>query len=229
MSHHRRWQNIVTLNGVEVAQAIDSAIQSCTTIIFPPSLSLLFPSSHLFAFSYTALRLLVGQQEGHPACKKTVIGCGMVMGMGTDLMMPLPLTISCSRISRLVLPFWCRLTQVILDKIQEGRKVVVCGGGGESGCGYAASFASSGWHCLYIVVYHKSRCTYRPNMCNGEHLPCCCNIFGDLDCSAFSTHAMRTNTECIQWVFNSHDRQVGHCSLHIHCQLPPVGNAVTIM
>jgi len=37
--------------------------------------------------------------------------------------MPLPLTLSCSSKSRLlVLPFWCRLTRVIPDKIQEGHK-----------------------------------------------------------------------------------------------------------
>ena len=41
-------------------------------------------------------------------------------------LMPLPLTISCSSKSRLVLPFWCRLTRVVPGKIQEGRKKVVC-------------------------------------------------------------------------------------------------------
>jgi len=53
----------------------------------------------LFAFS--ALMLLVGQQEGHPACKKTERwGAGMVICLerGADLhmaqLMPLPLTIS---------------------------------------------------------------------------------------------------------------------------------------
>jgi len=39
----------------------------------------------------------------------------MCLGQGADLhmaqLMPLPLTISCSSKSRLVLPFWCRLTQ----------------------------------------------------------------------------------------------------------------------
>jgi len=43
-------------------------------------------------------------------------------------LMPLPLTISCSSKSRLILPFWCWLTQVVLAKIQEGRKTVVWGG-----------------------------------------------------------------------------------------------------
>jgi len=80
-----------------------------------------------------ALTLLVGRQEGHPACKKTEwwdAGMVMCLGQGADLhmaqLMPLPLTVSCCNKSRLVLPFWCRLTQVVLDKIQEGRKMVVC-------------------------------------------------------------------------------------------------------
>jgi len=35
---------------------------------------------------------------------------------------PLPL---CFRFTLLVLPFWCRLTRVVPDKIQEDRKTVV--------------------------------------------------------------------------------------------------------
>jgi len=55
--------------------------------------------SNYYAFS--ALTLLVGQQEGHPACKKTEWwGAGVVVCLkqGADLHMaqliPLPLTIS---------------------------------------------------------------------------------------------------------------------------------------
>ena len=45
--------------------------------------------------------------------------------------MPLPLTISCSSKSRLVLtflvlPFWYLLTRVVPDKFQKGSKTVVC-------------------------------------------------------------------------------------------------------
>jgi len=51
-------------------------------------------------------------------------------GQGADLhmaqLMPPPLTISCFSESRLVLPFWCWLNDVVLDKIQEGCKMVVC-------------------------------------------------------------------------------------------------------
>ena len=52
--------------------------------------------------AFSALMLLVGRQEGHPACKKTEQwSAGMVicLGRGADLHMvqlvPLPLTVSC--------------------------------------------------------------------------------------------------------------------------------------
>ena len=57
----------------------------------------------LLLCSFSALTLLVGWQEGHPACKKTEWwGAGMVICLerGADLhiaqLMPLPLTVSCS-------------------------------------------------------------------------------------------------------------------------------------
>ena len=64
-------------------------------------------------FSFSALTLLVGRQEGHPACKK--LSGGMLAWLsGTrcrlayspaDATASLPLTISCSSKSRLVLTF----------------------------------------------------------------------------------------------------------------------------
>jgi len=66
--------------------------------------------------------LLVGRQEGHPACKKQWWGTGVVICLeqGADLhmaqWMPLPLTVSCSSKIQIVLPFWYRLTQVVLEK-----------------------------------------------------------------------------------------------------------------
>jgi len=54
----------------------------------------------------------------------------MCMGQGADLqmaqLMSLPLNVSCSSKFRLVLPFWYQLTRVVLDRIQEGHKTVVC-------------------------------------------------------------------------------------------------------
>jgi len=60
--------------------------------------------------AFSALMLLVGRQEGHPACKKLSGGMlAWLSGRGADLhiaqQMPLPLTISCSSKSRLVLTF----------------------------------------------------------------------------------------------------------------------------
>jgi len=55
----------------------------------------------LLSSAFSALMLLVGQQEGHPACKKTERwGAGMVICLerGAELhialLMPLPLTVS---------------------------------------------------------------------------------------------------------------------------------------
>jgi len=53
-------------------------------------------------YAFSALTLLVGRQEGHPACKKTEQwGAGMVICLERDAdlhmaqLMPLPLTVSC--------------------------------------------------------------------------------------------------------------------------------------
>ena len=87
--------------------------------------------------SVSASTLLVGWQEGHPACKKTewwdagmvVYGsrCRLAYGPGDAL----PLTISCFSKSRLVLPSWFYLSGAsspgcLPDKIQESCKMVVC-------------------------------------------------------------------------------------------------------
>ena len=76
-------------------------------IILQDEYFLLFSGSSI---AFNALTLLVGWQEGHPACKKTERwGAGVVICLerGADLhvvqRMPLPLTISCFMKSRLVL------------------------------------------------------------------------------------------------------------------------------
>jgi len=73
------------------------------------------------------LTLLVGRQEGHPACGGGV-GVVVCLEQGADLhmaqLMPLPLTASLK--SRLVLPFWYRLTWVVSDKGPLNGCVCVC-------------------------------------------------------------------------------------------------------
>jgi len=68
-------------------------------------------------YPFSALTLLVGQQEGHPASKKLewwVAGVVICLEQGADLhmaqLMPLPLTVSCFSKFRLVLSLWYRFT-----------------------------------------------------------------------------------------------------------------------
>jgi len=89
--------------------------------------------------AFSALTLLVGQQEGHPACKKLEwwdSGMVICLGRGADLhmvqLMPLPLTICCSSKSRLVLPSWCQLTWVVPDRIQRSVNGCCCCSSGSS-------------------------------------------------------------------------------------------------
>ena len=73
--------------------------------------------------SFSALTLLVGRQEGHPACKKLSGGVLAWLSVWSEVQ-----TCICSSWchcrslslasvkSRLVLPFWYRLTWVVLEK-----------------------------------------------------------------------------------------------------------------
>ena len=82
-----------------------------------------FDTSYLTkAYAFSALTLLVGRQEGHPACKNWVVGCwrGYLSGAICRLAYgPVDATATHSLASvksRLVLPFWGRPTRVVLDK-----------------------------------------------------------------------------------------------------------------
>ena len=81
-------------------------------------------------------RCWLGSRKGIRPVKNWVVGCWRgYLEWGADLhitqQMPLPLTISCSSKSRLVLPswflpFWYLLTQMVPDKFQKSSKTVVC-------------------------------------------------------------------------------------------------------
>jgi len=69
------------------------------------------------------LTLLVGRQEGHPACKKLEWwGTGVVISLEQDAdlhmaqLMPVPLTVFCFSKIQIGLPFWYRPTRVVPDK-----------------------------------------------------------------------------------------------------------------
>jgi len=78
----------------------------------------------------------LGSRKGIRPVKRTEwwdSGMVICLGQGADShmaqLMPLPLTISCSRnpdwFYLLVLPFWYWLTSVVPNKVQVGRKMVV--------------------------------------------------------------------------------------------------------
>jgi len=86
-------------------------------------------------FAFSALTLLVGRQEGHPACKKLsggvlawlmVICLERVADLHMAQLMPLPLTVSCFSKIQIGLPFWYRLTWVVPEKGPLNGCVCVC-------------------------------------------------------------------------------------------------------
>ena len=73
--------------------------------------------------AFSALTLLVGRQEGHPACKKQSGGVLAWLSVWSEVQTCIwPSWCHCHSLSlapvksRLVLPFWYRLTQVVLEK-----------------------------------------------------------------------------------------------------------------
>ena len=87
-------------------------------------------------FSFSALMLLVGRQEGHPTCKKLSGGILAWLCVWVKVQICIwPSWCHCHSLSLalvnldwfylLVLPFWCRLTRVVLYKFKEGHKNTV--------------------------------------------------------------------------------------------------------
>ena len=84
--------------------------------------------------AFSALTLLVGRQEGHPACKKQVVGCwrGCLSGAWCRLAYGPADAIAthspslASVKSRLVFPFWYRPTQIVPEKRPLNGCVCVC-------------------------------------------------------------------------------------------------------
>ena len=83
--------------------------------------------------AFSALTLLVGRQEGHPACKKLSGGVLVWLSVWSEVQTCIwPSLCHCHSLSlasvksRLVLPFWYRLTWVVPDKGPLNGCVCVC-------------------------------------------------------------------------------------------------------
>jgi len=109
--------------------------------------------SILFAFS--ALTLLVGRQEGHPACKKLSGGVLTRLSVWSEMQTCIwPSWCQCHSLSlasvksRLVLPSWYRLTRVVLDKGTLNR--CVCLSCSLLSSRYSKLFVTAGKHMLLL-------------------------------------------------------------------------------
>ena len=85
------------------------------------------------ANAFSALTLLVGRQEGHPACKKLSVGVLAWLSVWSEVQTCIwPSGFHCHSLSvasvksRLVLPFWNQLTGVVPDIGPLNRHVCVC-------------------------------------------------------------------------------------------------------
>ena len=92
---------------------------SCCILLTADNIHLLSTFVQLFS----ALTLLVGRQEGHPACKKLSGGVLAWLSVWSKVQTCIwPSGFHCHSLSlasvksRLVLPFWYRLTRVVPDK-----------------------------------------------------------------------------------------------------------------
>jgi len=89
-----------------------SQVVWCTHLLF-----------HDLSCAFSALTLLVGRQEGHPACKKLSGGVLAWLSVWSELQTCICRSLChCHSLSvasvksRLVLPFWYRLTRVVPEK-----------------------------------------------------------------------------------------------------------------
>jgi len=90
-------------------------------------------NNEVACLAFSALTLLVGQQEGHPACKKLSGGVLAWLSDWSDVQTCIwPSGCHCHSLSlasvksRLVFPFWYRLTWVVSDKGPLNVCVCVC-------------------------------------------------------------------------------------------------------
>ena len=106
--------------------------------------------------AFSALTLLVGRQEGHPACRKLSGGLLVWLSAWSEVRTCIwPSWCHCHSVSlasvtsRLVLPFWYRLTWVVLEKGPLNGCMYVCPYG--DNCNMATAFAYCIWPHLAIL------------------------------------------------------------------------------
>ena len=100
-----------------------TALQMLISVCHRPYTQLIHRFVYHCLFAFSALTLLVGRQEGHPACKKLSGGVLAWLSVWSKVQTCVwPSGFHCHSLSlasvksRLVLPFWYWPTRVVLDK-----------------------------------------------------------------------------------------------------------------
>ena len=121
------------------------------------SLLLCFYCYYSCAGAFSALTLLVGRQEGHPACKKLGGGVLAWLSAWSEVQTCIwPSWCHCHSLSlasvksRLVLPFWYRPTRVVPDKGPLNRCVCVC----------VIHVQVLIFHCSLVIVHTHFSCAF---------------------------------------------------------------------
>ena len=119
---------------MNIAKVLCSHITTVNTVntILPKTKFPHFFLTFSVDLAFSALTLLVGWQEGHPACKKLSGGVLAWLSVWCEVQTCIwPSRFHCHSLSlapvksRLVLPFWYRLTQVVPDREPLNRCVCV--------------------------------------------------------------------------------------------------------
>ena len=129
---------------------------TCLYVSTPPELHVRFsPIFSAYYFAFSALTLLVGRQEGHPACKKLRGGVLAWLFVWSDVQICIwPSRCHCHSLSlasvksRLVLPFWYRLTRVVPDTGPLNGCVCACA------CAWRACVRACVCLCVFLPITH---------------------------------------------------------------------------
>ena len=117
-----RWRHCSCDVSITSVQDVTCAFNSSLDNVYKVT-ACIYSLCNLSAFAFSALMLLVGQQEGHPACKKLSGGVLAWLSVWSEVQTCIwPSWCHCHSLflasakSRFVLPFWYRLTRVVPDK-----------------------------------------------------------------------------------------------------------------
>ena len=137
-------------------------------------------------FAFSALTLLVGWQEGHPACKKLNGGVLSWLFVWREVQTCIwPSGFHCHSLSfapvksRLVLPFWYRLTWVVSDK-RAIKRVCVCVRACVCICDYLMTICSVVWMQMPLSGNISVTVNYRTNVIKVQSYLLCLFVLCDV-------------------------------------------------